>query len=53
MKDKLIELQGKRRDKFKIYNDTQSSSWKKNLYRYQLDVIDSRIKIERLKRQNQ
>ena len=46
-----MELQIKRRNKQKIYNDAPMTSWKKRLYRYELELIDGRIKIERLKKQ--
>ena len=51
MKDKLMDLQNNYRKKMKIYNDTASNSWKKQLHRYELELINGRIKIERLKRQ--
>jgi hypothetical protein len=51
MKDKLLELQARRRNKMKIYNDTASNSWKKQLYRLELALIDNKIKLEQLKRQ--
>ena len=51
--DKLKELNNKRGIKFKEYNDTPATSWKKKLRRLELDIIDGRIRRERLKRQYQ
>ena len=53
MKNILNDLINKRRDKMKEYNDTPSYSWKKKLYRIELQLLDGRIKRERLKRQYQ
>jgi len=51
MKDRLTELEEIKRQKRKVYTNTPFDSWKKKLYRYELELIDGRIKIERLKRQ--
>ena len=53
MKDRLLQLQAIKRNKMTIYNATSSYSWKKKLHRLELDLIESKIKIERLKRQYQ
>jgi len=49
--DKLRELTSKRRNKLIDYNKTDSNSWKKKLKKLELDQIDVKIKIERLKLQ--
>jgi len=51
MKDPLIELQERRRIKQRNYNSTPSYSWKKKLYKIELDIIDNKIKLEQLKKQ--
>lgn len=51
MSDKLTELTIKRRDKLIDYNKTDSKSWKKKLKKLELDQIDGKIKIEKLKLQ--
>ena len=51
MSDKLNELTSKRRDKLIDYNKTDSNSWKKKLKKLELDQIDVKIKIEKLKLQ--
>ena len=51
MKDKIFLLQDKRRKKMKVYNDTPGDSWKKQLHRIEIQIMDSRIKLEQLKRQ--
>ena len=53
MKDNLNELISKRQYKMKEYNHTPSYSWKKKLKLIELQIIDGRIKRERLKRQYQ
>jgi hypothetical protein len=49
--DKLQELTSKRRDKLIDYIHTDSKSWKKKLKKLELDQIDIKIKIEKLKLQ--
>ena len=49
--DKVQELISKRRDKLIDYVNTDSKSWKKKLKKLELDQIDVKIKIERLKLQ--
>lgn len=51
MKDKLIELQERRRNKIREYNITPSYSWKKKLHKIELDIIENKIKLEQLKKQ--
>lgn len=51
MKDKLTELRERRTKKLKAYNGTPSYSWKKKLYKIELEIIENKIKIEILKRQ--
>jgi len=51
MKDRITELQKRKRDKLKAYNGISANSWKKKLYRLQLDIIEKQIQIERLRRQ--
>jgi isocitrate lyase len=51
MKDKLTELREKKIKKLRDYNNTPSYSWKKKLYKIELEIIDNRIKIEILKKQ--
>jgi len=53
MKDRLTQLQEIKRNKTTIYNSTPSNSWKKQLRRFEIELIDGKIKIEKLKRQYQ
>lgn len=53
MSDKLRELESKRRDKLLDYNQTDSKSWKKKLKKLELEQIEGKIKIEKLKLQNE
>jgi hypothetical protein len=53
MRNKLIELQKKRRIKLKEYNSTLTNSWKKRLKRIELQIIDGQINRERLIQQYQ
>jgi hypothetical protein len=53
MKDKLTELKNKRAIKLKEYNGTSYESWRKKLYRLQLQAINTNIQIEQLKRKFQ
>ncbi len=49
MINKLQELINKRRSKLTEYINTNSKSWKKQLRKMELDNIDIKIKIEKLK----
>ena len=51
MKDRITALQELRRNKQKKYNQTPSYSWKKKLIKIELDIVDSKIKMELLKKQ--
>jgi len=51
MEDRLNLLIKRKRDKAKELNDTPSTSWKKRLRSYELSLIITQIKIERLKSQ--
>lgn len=51
MKDKLMELRERKTKKLRDYNHTPSYSWKKKLYKIELEIIDNKIKIEILKKQ--
>lgn len=48
---KIEELNRKRRGKYKAYINTDYRSWKKKLRKLQLDNIDLKIKMEKLKSQ--
>jgi hypothetical protein len=50
-KDKLKMLTDKRRIKFNEYSKTAITSWKKRLRKYELDILDNKIRIEKLKQQ--
>jgi len=52
MKDRLLQLQAIKRIKAKMYYDTPSNSWKKQLHKFEMDIMDIKIKIERLKQQH-
>ena len=49
--NKLNVLSSKRRSKNTEYIKTSSISWKKKLRKYELDILDGKIRIEKLKRQ--
>lgn len=51
MKNRLTELEEIKRQKRKVYAKCPFGSWKKKLYRFELELIEMKIKIERLKRQ--
>ena len=51
MKDTLTELQNRKRNKLKVYNSTPSYSWKKKLYKIEIEILDNKIKLEQLKKQ--
>lgn len=51
MKDKISELQAIRKIKYKSYTDTPAYSWKKKLYKIEIEIIDGKLKRERLRRQ--
>lgn len=46
-----MQLREIRRQKFKVYSEALSISWKKKLYKLELQIIDNKIQIEKLKRQ--
>ncbi len=48
---KIEDLNRKRREKYKAYTNTDFRSWKKKLRKLQLDNIDLKIKMEKLKNQ--
>ena len=48
---KSNELSDVRRKKYAEYTKIPQNSWKKRLKKYELDIIDIRIKMENLKRQ--
>ena len=52
MKDRLLQLQAIKRIKAKMYYDTPSNSWKKQLHKYEMELLDKKIMIEKLKRQH-
>jgi hypothetical protein len=49
--NKLKDLNDKKRLKLIDYTKTPAKSWKKKLKRYELNVLDLKIKIEMLKQQ--
>ena len=49
--NKLRELTNKRKIKYTEYIKTSYTSWKKKLRKLELDILDGKIKIEKLKRQ--
>jgi len=51
MENRLNDLLKRKRVKAKELNDTPSTSWKKRLRNYELSLIITQIKIERLKSQ--
>lgn len=51
MKDAISELINRKRKKMMVYNKTPSNSWKKQLYRIELQILDNRIRLEQLKKQ--
>ncbi len=51
MENKIQDLLKKRRDKLKEYNTTDSKSWKKRLKKLELDIIEIKVKIEKLRKQ--
>ena len=53
MNNNLNQLIAKRNLKAKEYNDTPSYSWKKKLYKLELDILNGKIKILRLRKQYQ
>lgn len=53
MINKIADLKEKRRLKFIEYSKVPLSSWVKQLKKCELDILDSMIKIENLKRRNE
>jgi methionine synthase II (cobalamin-independent) len=53
MENKLMELREKRKQKYRDYLKEKTTSWKKKLRKIELDIIDGRIKREKLLRQFQ
>lgn len=53
MIDKLSILQDQRKDKLKEYYKTPINSWKRKLHKLELEIIDGKIKIAKLKKQYQ
>jgi len=51
MNERLKELESKRQKKIKVYNATPSNSWKRKLIKMEIEIIEGRIKIEKLKQQ--
>ena len=49
--NKLNALNNKRRSKYTEYVKTSSISWKKKLRKYELEILDGKIKIEKLRQQ--
>jgi hypothetical protein len=50
--DKLTELQSKQNAKRQQYNDTPNSSWKKELFKLELDLIAGKIALQEFKEKN-
>ena len=48
---RLQQLREQRQKKYKDYIETDSKSWKKRLRKLELDNLDVKIKIEKLKAQ--
>jgi hypothetical protein len=53
VKSKIDELKQKRKTKYMEYAKTPYNSWLKQLKKYELDILDTLIRIENLKRQNE
>lgn len=48
-KDRLKDLIIKRRKKYQDYQKIPASSWKKRTKKFEFDILDIKIKIEKLK----
>ncbi len=51
MKDAISELINRKKKKMITYNKNPCNSWKKQLYRIELQILDNRIRFEQLKKQ--
>jgi hypothetical protein len=51
MNTTILLLKQKRQKKYKDFTETEPTSWKKKLRKLELDNIDLKIKIEKLKSQ--
>ncbi len=51
--DKIKELTAKRKKKFMAYSKTPGTSYKKRIRKYELNILDYKIAIEKIKRQNE
>jgi len=47
--NKVDELQKQRQKKYQEYQETESISWKKKARQIELDILDLKIKYEKLK----
>jgi hypothetical protein len=50
--NKFQDLQSKRNAKLQQLNDTPSSSWKKELFKLELNLLDGKIAIAEFKEKN-
>jgi hypothetical protein len=46
--NKVDELQKQRQKKYQEYQETESTSWKKKARQIELDILDLKIKYEKL-----
>lgn len=47
--NKIDDLQKKRIKKYQEYQETESTSWKKKARQIELEIMDLKIKLEKLK----